>query len=564
MITAEQIEAQHAHTLGEVLGQIPGLFVSGMGQDVGSLFDISIQGSDNSHALVLIDGVHLNTPSGGRSFLQGLPLGIIKRIEIIQGPVSSAWGSSLGGVINIITKEPGKSERPSGKVTASVGERGTSEVNGQAAGMIGPLGYYLYGAKQETDGHFQNNWFDNHPLYAKLALPLPGLRLRATIGTSDPWGHTADTVSWDSTEAILNRTTFMTVYADAPLGSAFNFHLAVSRFTMKFARHNDWLGLNPANPPAGTFYWADTFEDRNDALECRLNWNGNEHSAVIGFESGRGQMDFTEEWPASVFTAIPQALEERRSLFANAGLNWSRLTLSLGIRYDYFSTSEEAVSPSLGAAFRLDSDTILRANVAHGFNAPHLEQLINSSFGNADLMPEHVDSFQAGVESVAFPYLRLAANLYSHRVTDIWDTTTGKVENHGVTHRQGIDLEADTRPWRHLSLEAKAALVSTDSATQENDTMYAANLVARYDRPELLALRLGGRYIWWDQAHRQKSGHFDDFIWDMALSREVYSSSTLRAELFGVVRNLFNGSQYWTAAYSNPDRWLEAGVTARF
>jgi vitamin B12 transporter len=564
VITAEEIEAQHAHTLGEVLGQIPGLFITGDGQDVGSLFDIHTQGSEISHTLVLIDGVRLNTPGAGVAYLNGLPLGIIKRIEIIQGPVSSAWGSSLGGVVNIITKDAGKGQRPSGQATATVGERGTTEVNGQAGGVIGPVGYYLYGGRQESDGHVQDYGFDNHPLYAKLSLPLPRLTLGATIGYSDPFGKTVNIPTRDETENVLNRTTFTTAYMDAPLASEFNFHLALSRFSQKFYREDSSLGIDPTTP-AGTLQWDDTFEDQSDNLDARLSWNGNKgSSAVIGFESERGRLDFTEEWPVSVFTSIPRALEERRAYYTNASFTWGRLTLSPGLRYDYISTTDDSLSPSLGAAYRLDTDTILRASVARGFNAPYLEQLIKSFYGNPNLAPEHVDSVQAGVETVAVPYLRLSANLFHDRVTDVWNSDTGTMENEGISRRHGVELEADTKPWHRLSLNASAAMVSTDSETQDGDTMYAANLITRYDNPELLSVRLGGRYIWWDKALRQDDGKFNDFIWDLALSREVYHGKDLQAELFGVIRNLFNGSQYWISNYANPDRWLEAGVTVKY
>jgi vitamin B12 transporter len=29
---------------------------------------------------------------------------MIEKVEVIKGPASSVWGSSLGGVINVITK----------------------------------------------------------------------------------------------------------------------------------------------------------------------------------------------------------------------------------------------------------------------------------------------------------------------------------------------------------------------------------------------------------------------------------------------------------------------------
>ena len=46
----------------------------------------------------------------------------IDRIEIIKGPASSAWGSALGGVSNIVTKNAGENVRPSGSLYGSYGE----------------------------------------------------------------------------------------------------------------------------------------------------------------------------------------------------------------------------------------------------------------------------------------------------------------------------------------------------------------------------------------------------------------------------------------------------------
>lgn len=71
--------------------------------------------------LLLLDGVRLNQNSSGAALSHFIPLGIIKRVEIIKGAASSSWGSALGGVINIITKDVGKSNRPTGNINVSYG-----------------------------------------------------------------------------------------------------------------------------------------------------------------------------------------------------------------------------------------------------------------------------------------------------------------------------------------------------------------------------------------------------------------------------------------------------------
>jgi len=576
VITAQEIELLHAHTLNEVLRQLPGLFMLSYGQDFGSPESIRTQGSEDRHTLVLIDGVRLNNSSGGDALTNGLPLGIIKRIEVIKGPASSSWGSSLGGVVNIITKETGKGPRPSGQMTASVGEKGTSETSAQAGGLLGPVGYYLYGGNLETDGHWRDNWFDNEPLYAKLSLPLPRLTLGATIGHSAPRYKSFEAASLDRADIQLNRSTFSTAYLDAPLGREFNFHLAASRFEQAFDWQTQALGLggyvhvNGAPWAAGELVAEDLWQEKTDNLSGRLSWSGQRHSAVVGFESGRSELDYSGDWAywseLWAYLALPyDAAEERRAAFANAALTWGRLTLSPGLRYDISSVSENAVSPSLGATYRLGVDTILRGTVARGFNTPNLANLFDRRFGNPDLAPERVTSVQAGLETVAVAPLYLAATLFHHRVTEVrGQDAVSMWENQGVVRRHGLELQADTTPWRHLSFGVKASLVSEDAVGRENDTMYAANLTALYDNPALLTARLGGRYIWWYEANRGELPKHDDFIWDLTLSREFYSRGALRAEAFVVGRNLFNGSQYWDIDYQNPGRWLEGGVTVKF
>jgi vitamin B12 transporter len=77
-------------------------------------------------------------------------VGIIDRIEVIKGPASSAWGSSLGGLINIITKAAGTTRTPSGALQVSYGEAGSLDAGAHLSGKTGPLGYFLFAGRQES------------------------------------------------------------------------------------------------------------------------------------------------------------------------------------------------------------------------------------------------------------------------------------------------------------------------------------------------------------------------------------------------------------------------------
>ena len=71
---------------------------------------LKIQGLDNKYILFLIDGVRISGEFAGNLDFNMINLTDIERIEIVEGGMSSLYGSSaIGGVVNIITK---KNENP--------------------------------------------------------------------------------------------------------------------------------------------------------------------------------------------------------------------------------------------------------------------------------------------------------------------------------------------------------------------------------------------------------------------------------------------------------------------
>ena len=123
IVTAREIEALNAHTLADVLRIIPGLQEDIQGGP-GSLAFASINGASVQQFLVVIDGVQLNNLSDNVVNIGSIPVQNVNRIEIIKGPASSSWGPALGGVINIVTKEPFEGTELGGTLASSLGGEG--------------------------------------------------------------------------------------------------------------------------------------------------------------------------------------------------------------------------------------------------------------------------------------------------------------------------------------------------------------------------------------------------------------------------------------------------------
>ncbi|MBZ5856721.1 TonB-dependent receptor [Flavihumibacter profundi] len=71
--------------------------------------DIHINGLEGPYTMVLIDGMPIVSSLASVYGLQGIPNALVERIEIVKGPASSLYGSeAIGGLINVITRQPGK------------------------------------------------------------------------------------------------------------------------------------------------------------------------------------------------------------------------------------------------------------------------------------------------------------------------------------------------------------------------------------------------------------------------------------------------------------------------
>ena len=82
--------------------------------------DIHINGLEGPYTMVLIDGMPIVSSLSSVYGLSGIPNSLVERIEVVKGPASSLYGSeAIGGLINVITKNPLKAPLVSVDVSAT-------------------------------------------------------------------------------------------------------------------------------------------------------------------------------------------------------------------------------------------------------------------------------------------------------------------------------------------------------------------------------------------------------------------------------------------------------------
>jgi vitamin B12 transporter len=574
VITAKEIKAMNAHTVAEVLNRVPGLFV-GFSQDFGVLSLLYAQGSEPRHMLVLLDGVPWNSLSEGSAETNSIPVGIIDRIEIIKGPASSAWGSSLGGVVNILTRPPGDTERPGGSIQASYGKGHTQDYRAQISGRAGRVGYYAYAGRQKSDGLRDSRYFDTYGLYAKCSLAISDyMEAGLSMGYSDPHLKIGDFPEYDITQTVGIRAFFTIASLEAFLAKGLGLQLSVHRFTQKNILTTETLGLGMVGP-SGELYSETVADEEVTGGRGKLVWEKDKHTAVLGVDYDRGKLNQTLK-AGPLPWDVPQKSLNRWALYANDTIILGNWSFTPGIRFDYDNITGSFISPSLGLTRELGKETVFRASAARGFTSPSLGP--TSAGGlfldpNPALEPEEVWSFQAGIESGVWRYLWAKATLFRHDLDKAMTRATyaggppafnDLMINSGGSRRQGLELEARTLPLHHLSLLAGVSYVDISPANDEgSEHMYAYAIGLEYDNRNGLRAELFGRYTWWDADPLYK-GSYDDFVWDLNLSKTIFSEKRTNGEIFLTAHNLFNGAHYQRSEHKNPETWVEVGIRFRF
>ncbi len=577
VLTSDYIEAINAHSVVEVLNRIPGVFLNS-NMDIGSGALIHIQGSEAWHTKVLIDSVELNYLASGIAELHFIHPSIIDRIEVVKGSASSAWGSALGGVVNIVTKS-GQEIGKRGLVSLSLGDRGTYDIRAEISDK-GTFSYYANAGVLGSDGFVGSRNFESESAYMKLSYRLtPRTRLGYLFGLSNPRTGLGDFPSQNIRQDSEDQVFWAVATLDSILGKGFSLHFDIRYFLQETDFENNTLGLD-GRPPEN--FLSESYDEKTTGASFKLAYTyWVDHTIVLGVELDRGTLD--QKLDAYDFLQsigapsnyISKSHLNRFAVYLNDTIEIGRWAISPGIRLDYQSSINSFISPSLGITYRPVSfrDTVFRIAASRGFTTP---SLIWTSGGgmflepNPDLDPEEVWSFQAGAETKALKCIWLKTHIFYHEMDNaivvklpVPMQTGGKriVVNGGKVKRKGFDLEIETKQFYGFSLSTGCAYIDIDPKDEYGSSYnYSTDIAIRYIE-DTYRVELHGHYLFRDL---DKSwGEQDDFIWDLNINKELLWGN-IKIDLFFTAHNLFENDQYWTNDYQNPGFWYEGGIRLYF
>lgn len=554
VISAAEIRALNAHTLAEVLITVPGIQTDVRGA-LGNIVFTSIQSSAATHVLVMLDGVPLNTLGDNFSDVSLVPAQIIDRIEIVKGAASSAWGQALGGVINVITKAPERGRPIGGSVSASIGDRTSTDTRAELSGTSGQLGYYLSGGFLGTTGLTPHTAVSSNGIYTKLTWDLPDQGLiwstfkydRADRGAF--WGGSILDDKLDLSHHNISASMGMRKSLTGQLELEL-----LGRYTSMQQDSFDTQISN--NAPVQTI----KERESTGGASAKLVWRGTGNLLVFGGDYVHAELKSND---ALVRVDTLDRTVNRWGVYLNDTATFGPVSLIAGARFDRTVSSGDQFSPSLGAVWQLTNSTLLRGYTARGYSLPSLLQ---------DRRPEKVWTSQVGIESSAIPYLWVKGTLFRNETWNVqnlrnlaFDPITGvPVAESRIA--MGTELEIRTSPIFNTSLGA--GYTFTDSVHASNgsevyaDPRHTLQLALRYSDQTYRGV-LTGRHVFWNGVP-EFNGRYAGLIWDLQLGAMLLKRETTSLELFFSGHNLFNGRQYQDELAPNAGRWFEGGMRMSF
>jgi vitamin B12 transporter len=554
VVTSDDIKLMNAHTLADVLNTVTGVQVLPTGAP-GSNAVAYIQGSGEGHVSVFMDGIPLNNLGSNVTEIGAMPVQEIEKIEIIKGPASSSWGSALGGVINIITKS-GRNGASSGMVSASYGERNTSDLRLETAGKADRLVYYAAAGRLQTDGFRRHNEFTGNNAYTKLSYDLTeSTSALFTTGYNKVTRGDSEFPIYDLFIDNTLETWTSSFSLNSKLSEDTTASLLFWHLRQDFENYNNQLstGVEQSN---------DRYIDDGYGSSAKFTWNHRRHNVVLGADF------YTKKLTSNRIADGEKELKET-ALFINDTVSLGHFSMTPGVRYDRTSTNGDFTSPSLGATYKVTNTTLLRAYAAKAFNRPSFADTYGDNIfhvSNPNLKMEEVMSYEAGVETTAVDHLWMKLSFFRHDLKS--GITSSAVSNTSFTsvnkekeQRQGMEIELKTEPIFYTSLSAGAAFMTAKDPdtgqTIEDIPQKTYDVGLRYDGNALRCL-LNGHYIYWN-ASPGYNGSYDTFIVDLHLTVHAHVHGRT-AEIFTDIHNIFDRAQYFTDVYKNPGRWIEAGV----
>ncbi len=500
VITAEDIAKSPANSIPDLLRDAAGVNnqTNANGRD-----EIQIRGLDGRYTLILVDGKRVSSSGAlwrGSDFdLSTVPLSGIERIEIVRGPMSALYGSdAIGGVVNIITRRPGKDWHGSigadYRVVTSGEEGKQHRLQASARGALSDrVSLSIAGEVYDRDAWFQHSASD-----PKEVAALEAKRSVNAVSTLSVKVDPQQTVDIDLGYSHDKRPYAMDSYVYYPAWDYESISYSqqeISRSSLALTHSAAWGWGKTFTSFKREQSSIDDFASSYDAPQQR-HYNENNTTlrsygvGIVGGHTLTAGIDLRrqEVKDPNTYLQTGQVRTNNYALFAQDEFKATdALQLTLGARADHHPSFGNHLSPKAYANYFVTRDIVVKGGVSTAFKAPDAYQLSPEYSivscggschlsGNPSLTPEKSRSAELGVEITKADW-EFSAVYFHNSVRDlivavydasipsrVW-TNVAKANTHGLELSGAWTLNHD---W---TLKAGATLLKADYTDASGETV---------------------------------------------------------------------------------------------
>jgi iron complex outermembrane receptor protein len=622
-LTQKDLNRTSGLALSDAINTVPGVFMQSRTPFGGAHIDIrgyypSVGGnSPNSNGLgynAFINGIPI-TDAAGVTVFDDIDFASLGRVEVIKGPASSAYGSGIGGTVNMMTARPTLNQTSVGQQVL-LGGKGLMRTNSTLQGANGNSDFVLnYGYQADSSwrphsesrkyyaratGNYQlggnealSGYFSYNRSYEELA---------GEIDSTDYYGRQpVSNANYLANDSHIQLTSFFTGVADN------------RQFGGHFTNQTSVFGSGRfANQPfAHGFTDATQF---NFGFRSAFGYHAQTRKAgidgTLGLQTERSTVTsngvfivpappFTERPSASenyaantfVFTEWRFALAHRMTVTAGGSLIKNAFNVHNMLKSNQlFDTTSSlrrsfdwAFAPRLEISKGLGDNALVYASVSKGFTPPLLSTIIASDGTiNTGLKPEHAMQYEVGLQGkvrgrvngqIAVFDLDNTDKLISQTVNSVTSVTNiGEQRNQGVEASASVLVVSDARrmlslvrPWASFTYtDAKYIDFKSDNNNTANTVDFSGNQVARVPKNRYaigldLATKngftLGGTYLYVDKVPVTFDNSTFVRSYNLLNAKLGYTTTLQRRWMLNLAAGGDNlgGSTYYTFLFVGPN-----------
>ncbi|MBL0700904.1 MAG: TonB-dependent receptor [Desulfosarcina sp.] len=462
VITSKDIESMDAKTLPEVIKKLPGVFYSNA---TGLEPHLSLRGTRigmSGGSMVILNGIPVSMGKFGYTDWESIPVENIERVEVVKGPLSSLYGGdSARGVINIVTK---KSDKPvAGKVSFAAGDFHDRRYNALIYGSQDKFFYNLNAKTRRSDAYSDKSKIDSDYYNGEFGAYLADtVSLAFNFNVADKERTLAKKLTEAEVKEDRKQATDYSYTENTDIITGLNLKVKQDIFdlTTTFYYKNRDKDYENYKMATKTPYKEELDEDVFGAkfiFTLKQPVAGKTNLLSAGFDYDNDQIDIDRTKAASKTVGLPYTISdpkksgdfnrEELGIFLQDEFSvLDNLTLTVGIRYDYFEYDNDSDydfseggikdyedtpdydkwNPRFAINYRPLNNFSIYASYNKAYRAPNIYDYYYSAESLAEfgttLKPEEFAQYEIGYRWFFTEWFNLDMNVFRIEIDDMLDT----------------------------------------------------------------------------------------------------------------------------------------------